>query len=191
MDDKFYFIYSINGLWNNKACHVVLVVAVSLFSIFSKDMLTRTVLSSLLIIGCISALQSLQPQRCFSTSTCSHLLISERNCNKGSYFTLSSKNGDDAVNEKLKSFEDSKIINKPSKSKIPIQKKDSSTTILNYFVPGFVLFWAVSYSALGYYEISSPSGFGDMGGAIGVALIGLLFISLIGALVYEVFMSDE
>jgi hypothetical protein len=151
-------------------------------------MLTRTVLSSLLIIGCISALQSLQPQRCFSTSTCSHLLISERNCNKGSYFTLSSKNGDDAVNEKLKSFEDSKIINKPSKS---IQRKDSSTSILNYFVPGFVLFWAVSYSALGYYEISSPSGFGDMGGAIGVALIGLLFISLIGALVYEVFMSDE
>ena len=89
------------------------------------------------------------------------------------------------------SIEDSKITTQSKSKPTSIQGKDSSTTLIStYFVPGFVLFWAVSYSMLGYYETSSPSGFGDMGGTIGVALIGVLFISLLGALIYEVFKAD-
>ena len=85
-------------------------------------------------------------------------------------------------------------INKITKTKQIGRKdaaEDSTNLVSKYFVPIFVLVWAVLYSALGYYETTSPTGFGDSGGVIGVALIGLLFFSLLCTIIIEVFKSDS
>ena len=155
-------------------------------------LLFLTLFSLLVIIGCISALQRLLPlSSCRSCSTILNPKDDIKPTYKGSYITLKSINDNDGIEDE-QIFIEEKITNKPFKSKLTIQGKDSSKSFISkYFVPGFVLFWAVSYSMLGYYETSSPSGFGDMGGTIGVALIGILFVSLLGALIYEVFKSDE
>ena len=89
-------------------------------------------------------------------------------------------------------FESSIDLNLSSKKGLEkMHTQELINQFSKYFVPGFVLFWAISYSLLAYYETASGSGLGNLGGTIGVSLIGVLFFSLLTILIVEVMKPDE
>ena len=62
----------------------------------------------------------------------------------------------------------------------------NNNQFLKYFVPAFIAFWAVGYTALAYVE-TRGGGLGDLGGIIGTGLVVVLMLALFIAAAYETF----
>eukprot|EP01041_Mallomonas_annulata_P008964 gene8964-18552_t len=69
-------------------------------------------------------------------------------------------------------------------------KEDSPNNALKYFVPGFIIIWAIGYSTLAFFE-TTGGGLGDMGGVIGVSFVIILAVALVGVAAYESFKPDS
>ena len=65
-------------------------------------------------------------------------------------------------------------------------KAHTMPSLIQYFVPGFVLIWAAGYSAIFLGEMQGD-GLGDIGGFLGVGFTVFLLLALFGAAAYETF----
>ena len=82
----------------------------------------------------------------------------------------------------LQDFKDSDKDFLPSSS----STNTKNNLFINYFVPAFIAFWAVGYTALAYVE-TRGGGLGDLGGIIGTGLVVVLMLALFVAAAYETF----
>mmetsp|Transcript_18288 Transcript_18288/g.18368 ORF Transcript_18288/g.18368 Transcript_18288/m.18368 type:complete len:151 (-) Transcript_18288:312-764(-) len=64
--------------------------------------------------------------------------------------------------------------------------RTDSNILLKYFIPGFIIIWAVGYSGLALVE-TTGEGLGDMGGIIGASFVVILTLALVGAAAFETF----
>ena len=65
-------------------------------------------------------------------------------------------------------------------------KAHTTSSLIQYFVPGFVFIWAAGYGAVFLAELQGD-GLGDSGGFLGVGFTVFLLLALFGAAAYETF----
>ena len=101
--------------------------------------------------------------------------------------------GDDRFGEKYQELGRKRID--PSKKKEYLfigpndDKAHTPSSLIQYFVPGFVFIWAAGYGAVFLAELQG-NGLGDQGGFIGVGFTVFLLFALFGAAAYEIFKPD-